>query len=412
MPIRIKDIIAPKFCGVWRQIKSKTHRYTHYWFSGGRNSTKSSFISIAIVLLILLDRDANAIIFRKVKDTLKTSVYEQILWACNILGVSSYFRTTLSPLEITYLPTGQRILFRGMDDPAKTKSIKLHKGAFKVIWFEEADEFSGMKEIRKALQSVMRASEKFWIFYSYNPPASVKHWINKEAKHKRADKLQVHSTYLDVPTEWLPKQVYVEAEELRLTDESAYRNEYLGEVTGVSGLVFPNWETFTDEEKPKHFDDVILGLDFGFNHPSALIKCQFKEKAVYLEEIFYERHKTNGELVELMNALGVSKTVDIIADSAEPDRIREMWNADYNIRGAVKTDVVTSINVLKGYKIYIHADSKNLQSEFSEYQWKQDSMGEPMDKIEPNKQHDDAIAAVRYAVQYYDKHAGTSFITI
>ena len=115
----------------------------HYWFSGGRNSTKSSFISIAIVLLILLDRDSNAIIFRKVKDTLKTSVYEQILWACNILGVSSYFRTTLSPLEITYLPTGQRILFRGMDDPAKTKSIKLHKGAFKVIWFEEADEFSG-----------------------------------------------------------------------------------------------------------------------------------------------------------------------------------------------------------------------------------------------------------------------------
>lgn len=403
--IKLSDIFISKFYEVWKAIKA--HLYTHYYFTGGRISTKSSFISLVIILLLISDEEANAVIFRKVAETLSGSVFEQMLWAINILGLSDYFQAKKSPQEIIYKPTGQKILFKGLDDAGKTKSMKLRKGLFKIIWFEELDEFKNMREIRKAIQSAQRGNKDadFWIFYSFNPPAATGHWANKEVKIPRKDKLVTHSCYLDVPADWIPKQVYIEAEELKKVDEAAYRNEYLGEVTGVGGLVFPKWQIYTDADEPKSFDDVIMGMDFGYNHPTALVKCSFKEDRAYIREILYQRHYTTGEIIGLMKDLKVSKKLDIIGDSAEPDRIKEIWDADYQIRGAVKSEIVASINVVKRYKLYIHEDSKNLQEELSSYHWKADVSGEPLDKIEPNKQHDDAIAAVRYAVQYYDKLA-------
>lgn len=409
--IRLSGIFISKFHAVWQAIK--THKFTHYFFTGGRYSTKSSFISLAIILLLIRDEESNAVIFRQVGDTLRGSVFEQMLWAINVLGLTYKFKWTVSPMQIIYTPTGQKIVFKGLDDAGKTKSMKLRKGIFKIVWFEEFDEFKNMREVRKAIQSAQRGDKNadFWIFYSFNPPAAIGHWANKEVKIPRKDKVVTHSSYLDVPAAWMPKQVLIEAEELKQADEAAYRNEYLGEVTGVGGLVFPKWQVYTDEDEPKKYDDVIYGMDFGFNHPTALVKCSFKEKNVYLREVLYARHYTTGEIIDLMNALNVDKKLTIIADSAEPDRITEIWNADYQIQGAVKSDVVASINILKKYKIFVHKDSINLQDELNSYHWKADVSGEPLDKIEPNKQHDDAIAAVRYAVQYYDKNTNIDFFS-
>lgn len=139
------------------------NKYTHYWLKGGRGSTKSSFIGIVIPLMIMLDAQngiySNAVAMRKVGDTLSDSVYTQILWGIEMLGVSDYWEAKVSPLKLTYKPTRQQILFRSCnnkDDYRKIKSTKFKKGFCKYLWFEELDEFFGMEEIRSIIQSLLR----------------------------------------------------------------------------------------------------------------------------------------------------------------------------------------------------------------------------------------------------------------
>ena len=166
--IKLSALVAPSFFELHRLIKEDA--YTHYWLKGGRGSTKSSFISLEIVQGIIKDPQANAVCFRKVGDTLKDSVYAQVLWAIDALGLGDFFRVMLTPLRIIYKPTGQTIYFKGLDDANKTKSVKPRKGYFKFVWFEELDEFSGPEEIRKTTQSFLRGGSRYVVFYSYNPP--------------------------------------------------------------------------------------------------------------------------------------------------------------------------------------------------------------------------------------------------
>lgn len=156
---RLTDLIAPSFYDLHRDVKQGRH--THYWLKGGRGSTKSSFVSVEIVLGMMRHPDANAVAIRKVGLYLKDSVYEQLVWAVEKLGVSHLWQYKLSPLELVYLPTGQRILFRGADKPKKLKSTKVHKGYIRYIWYEEVDEFGGMEEIRTINQSLLRGGSAF-----------------------------------------------------------------------------------------------------------------------------------------------------------------------------------------------------------------------------------------------------------
>ena len=199
----------------------------------------------------------NAVVLRKVANTLYDSVYNQLLWGIHKLGVEQYWKVSKSPMEMVYLPTGQKIIFRGADDPLKLKSTKFKIGYCKYIWYEEASEFFGMEEIRNINQTFMRGGSEYIVFYSYNPPKSVNNWVNAEALEKRPDKLLHTSTYLTVPKEWLGEQFFLEAEHLKKTNELAYRNEYLGEATGTGGAIFTNLElrSITNEEK-KHFDNI------------------------------------------------------------------------------------------------------------------------------------------------------------
>ena len=147
---------------------------------------------------------SNTIALRKVGDKLKDSVYAQLLWAIDILGVSNYWQAKTQPLRLIYKPSGQEIVFRSsnnQEDYKKIKSIKLRKGFLKYIWYEEIDEFYGMPEIRKINQSVMRGGYGFKVFYSYNPPKTVNSWVNKEILDTERKYIH-HSTYLDVPQEW------------------------------------------------------------------------------------------------------------------------------------------------------------------------------------------------------------------
>lgn len=143
-PVKLTSLIAPSFHGLHWDILE--HKHTHYKLAGGRGSTKSSFISLEIILGMMQDPEANAIAMRKVGRFLEESVFEQLRWAIEVLGVSDKWKVRFSPLGLSYLPFGNKIIFRGADDPQKIKSVKLKKGYFKYIWFEERSEFDGPEE--------------------------------------------------------------------------------------------------------------------------------------------------------------------------------------------------------------------------------------------------------------------------
>ena len=199
--VRTSEVIAPAYHGLWRDVRAGRHR--EYWLRGGRGSGKSSFISAAILFGMLKHPNASAMIYRRVAATLRESVYEQMVWAIERFALRDCFELRLTPLEIRCIPTGQRILFRGADNPGKSKSIKLAKGYFGYLWFEELAEFSGMDAIRSLRASVLRGGEQGITFCSYNPPPGAQSWVNAEALLPREGRLVHSSSYLDLPEAWL-----------------------------------------------------------------------------------------------------------------------------------------------------------------------------------------------------------------
>ena len=157
--IKLSQKIAPIFYPVHKAIRDET--YDEFWLKGGRGSTKSSFTPIEIVTGMLQDPNANAIAFRKISRTIRDSIQGSFNWAIDELGLTGDFDSISSPAEITYRPTGQKIILRGLDEPRKLKSIRLRHGYFKYLWFEEADEFNGDGEIRSVEQSILRGGKKF-----------------------------------------------------------------------------------------------------------------------------------------------------------------------------------------------------------------------------------------------------------
>lgn len=322
MQVKLTDLIAPQFYSIhWDIIEGK---HTHYKLYGGRGSTKSSFASIEIILGMMEDPNANAACFRRVGNTLAESVFEQLLWAIDVLGVSHLWKVTLSPLRLTYKPTGQRIVFRGCDDPNKSKSIKVRKGYFKYIWYEERAEFEGDEDERKINQSLMRGGDKYVVFYTWNPPKSLRSWVNQDVLDEREDTLCDHSTYLTVPREWLGEQFFIEAEELRKRNPRAYRHEYLGEAIGEGGKVFDNiiLRPITDQEVST-FDKIRQGLDFGFaEDPLAYLRMHLdkKHRRLYIFREIYQTHLSTSKAVELIKELNPENKI-ITADSEEPRSI-------------------------------------------------------------------------------------------
>ena len=238
--VNVAELIAPSFDGIFFDVQE--HRYTNYWLAGGRGSTKSSFASLCVPLMLLQNPRCHAVVLRKVANTLRNSVYNQVEWAIDELGLSDAFAARVSPLSFEYRRTGQKILFLGVDDKSKIKSLKLPFGYTGFVWMEELDQFTGMEEIRSLLQSLLRGGERYWVYYSYNPPKSRNNWVNEEALFDRDDRVVHRSTYLDVPSAWLGEQFIAEAERLREKNETLYRHEYLGEVTGTGGGAFDSVE--------------------------------------------------------------------------------------------------------------------------------------------------------------------------
>jgi len=333
---QLSQIIAPVFGPVHTDIRRTGH--AEYWLKGGRGSGKSSFVSLEIVTGMLRDPEANAIIYRKVAATLRESVYAQIAWAIEMLGLDAWFHPSLSPLEIRYQPTGQRILFRGAGDPAKSKSIKLTRGHFKFLWFEELTEFRGMEDIRTIKASVIRGGPAI-TFYTYNPPRSAQNWTNAEALIPRGDRLVHHSSYSQMPPQWLGPSFLAEAEALRAANERAWRHTYLGEVTGSGGQVFDNvlLRPVTKQEMER-FDRLYCGLDHGFAvDPVALIIAHYDRqgRTLYLIGEYCKVGASFDSIAQAAKGM-LPPDVTITADSAEPRSNDELAQRGLPMAAAAK----------------------------------------------------------------------------
>ena len=402
--VKLSNVISPSFYDLHKDLKQDGH--THYWLKGGRGSTKSSFVSVEIITGIMKNPEANAVVIRKVGLYLKDSVYEQLLWAIDKLGVSAYWQEKLSPLELVYIPTGQRIIFRGADKPKKLKSTKVHKGYIRYVWYEEADEFGGIEEIRTINQSILRGGSTFTVFYAYNPPKSQRNWINSEVLIPQEDKLVHHSDYRSVPKEWLGEQFIVEAEHLAKTNPDHYRHEYLGEVTGTGAEVFTNISIrpITNDEI-KQFDHVKRGIDWGYGaDPFVYIAAHFDSKRNRLF-IFYEFFKCAAKFDLIAAEIRRENTQNgmIIAESAEPRSNDELRDRGLRIRTAVKGQgsVEHGITWLQNLEEIVIDGTRcpNTAREFSEYELERDSRGELKADFPDKNNH--SIDAVRYALEDY-----------
>ena len=251
---------------------------------------------------IMADKNANAVAVRKIGKNLRESVYEQCLWAIDKLGAADLWDSRVSIPELVYRPTGQRIIFKGADDPRKFKSVKVSQGYVKFIWFEEADEFAGISEIDMINQSLMRGNGGFVCIYTYNPPRSAAAWINSEFAKKRTDRLLHKSDYRGVPENWLGRAFLAEAEYLKERDKKRYLNEYLGEMTGTGAEVFPNvvLREITDDEV-KRFDRIYRGIDWGYGaDPFVYIGTALEKggRELYIFEEFYGFGASFDEIAE------------------------------------------------------------------------------------------------------------------
>ncbi len=402
MNLDIKNFWSRNFDKVFNYIKHK--KFDYYFFKGGRGSGKSSFLSLAIVLGIVKDSNANAIIYRKVNDTLYDSVYTQILWAIDRLNLTRWFKFYKQPMKMIFLPTGQEIMFKGCDDPQKSKSIKPKKGYFGYCWFEEATDFQGMEEIENIVQSVARSGlGKTAILLSYNPPESVQSWINAEVLNKQDNRFIHHSTYLSIPPGLLGEQFIKIAEYKKQTNEKQYKHIYLGEVTGTGGEIFQNIKLEEIKQvQINNFDYRYCGMDFGFTiDPTAILLMYISKNILYIYDEKYSPGLTYKQIADWLQAKG---NPVCFADSAEPRSIDEL-RKNYSCRVLPvekgKDSVEFGIKRLQELeKIIIDpARCPNTAREFCQYEYEKDKNGNFYSAFPDKNNH--AIDATRYALRRY-----------
>lgn len=403
-------LIAAPFVDVHRDILDKEH--TEYVETGGRGSTKSSFISLEIPTLIKNNPQIHAVCCRKVGNTLRDSVFSQVVWAIDALGLGGEFESRVSPLEITYKPTGQKIYFRGADDPIKLKSIKPPFGYIGILWLEELDQFNGDEECRNIQQSVIRGGDDAYIFKSFNPPKAKNNWANKYIAQPKENRLVTHTDYRAVPAKWLGKAFLEEAEYLKNINPAAYEHEYIGIPNGSGGMVFENvvGEAITNEQI-KRFDRVLNGVDWGYYpDPWAFNRVQYDaaRRTLYIFDELHAYKKGNKETAEILLEHGMTREDRITADSAEPKSVADYQKFGLRCFGAIKGpgSVDYSMKWLQSLvRIVIDpCRCPHTYEEFTSYEYERTKGGEIMSGYPDVNNHH--IDAVRYATEQVWKRRG------
>lgn len=384
-----------------RDIRDKEH--LEYVFKGGRGSTKSTTVGMTIVELMKNNHDIHAVVCRKVGNTIKDSVYNKIKWAIGKQEFTEEFDSKLSPMEITLKATGQKIYFRGADDPDKIKSINPEFGYIGILWFEELDQFAGPEEIRKIEQSAIRGGNLAWIFKSFNPPKTMNNWANKYVLEPKENRIVHSSTYLDVPKKWLGQPFIDEAEHLKEVNPNAYEHEYMGIANGNGGNVFEYLEIrdITDEEI-SHMDRIFAGVDYGW-YPDAF--CYLRtyydsaREKIYLIDELYVNKWSNSKTADWIKKKGYDDYT-MICDSAEPKSVNDFRDAGLPARGAIKGpgSIEYGFKFLQTKTLVIDPKrTPNAYKEITEYEYDRDKEGNVISGYPDGNDH--AISALRYAYE-------------
>lgn len=392
-------VLGKAFVDINRQIKPNIE----YVFEGGRGGLKSSFVAFKIVELIKNNPQMHACITRQVAGTLKDSVYANMKWAINELGLMEEFECKVSPLEIKYIKTGQTIYFRGLDDETKLKSIKPEFGYIGILWKEEKDQMKGDAQERSVNQSVLRGGDESYDFSSYNPPKSKSNWVNRIKLIPNPKRVIHHSSYLEAPAEWLGQKFIDDAAHLKEINPEAYEHEYLGVPNGDGGNVFEYLEIrdITDEEISR-MDRIFAGVDYGWYPGQFCYLRTYYDSArekIYLIDELYVNKWSNSKTADWIKKKGYDDYA-MICDSAEPKSVNDFRDAGLPARGAIKGpgSIEYGFKFLQTKTIVIDPKrTPNAYKEITEYEYDRDKEGNVISGYPDGNDH--AISALRYAYE-------------
>lgn len=383
---------------------------------GSRASKKSSTQSLKVITEIIENPNINWLVVRKVERTLRDSCYAQLKWAIHRLNVDNFFKCSTSPLEITYKPTGQKILFRGLDDPLKVTSITVEVGSLCRLWIEEAYEITSEDAFDRLDESIRGQLPKgmyHQVVLTFNP-WSDRHWLKKRFFDEPSKNVLAMTTNY-MCNEFLSEADLVLFEEMK-KNPRRYRTAGLGEWGIVEGLVYENWEERVFDVHEISIRPSVrsaFGMDFGYvNDPSTLF-CGLIDtvaREIYVFDEMYEKGMSNEDILSKVSEMGYSKE-RIKADSAEPKSIAYLRKAGLTrIRAAKKgpDSIRAGISIIQDYKIIIHPRCVNFITEISNYTWDKDKFDNAINK--PIDDFNHLMDAMRYAMEEFDGRKGVRIL--
>jgi phage terminase large subunit len=381
---------TPVFSWNWAELNNDDVRFVIN--QGGSRSSKTYSITQMLIVYCLTNPNTLVSIVRKSFPSLRSSVlrdFVEVMRDLNLYKLAEHHKTE----NIYNFANGSAIEFFAVDDEQKLRGRKRH-----ILWANEANELN----FDEFNQLNMRTTDK--LIFDFNPSDN-EHWLY-ELMLRPETKL-IKSTYKNNP--FLAEDIVKEIENLIQVDENYYKIYALGEKPIPTTRIYTHFGTC--DRLPDAFNDITYGLDFGYNHPSALIKCFHTDDGYYIEEVIYKQFLTSGDLVQLFGECGVDRNKYIYADYSRPEIIQDLRRAGYNVKEAVK-DVKPGINSVKSNKIFLHKSASNIWKEYRMYNWK--VKGEQI-LDEPVKLYDDAMDAIRYAIhsaqkRKFNSKASTIFI--
>lgn len=410
--LHLPDVVGKGYGAFWR-FKGR-----YRVCKGSRASKKSKTTALNNITRLMEYPQANLLCVRKTYRTLKDSCFTELKWAIHRLGVDAWWDIKESPLEMTYKPTGQKILFRGLDDPLKVTSITVEVGVLCWLWIEEAYEISSEADF-DTLDESIRGEVPPGLFkqitLTFNP-WNEHHWIKHRFFDAAPDPDILAMTTNYTCNEWLDAADKKVFETMKRNNPRRYRVAGLGDWGIVEGLVYENWEErlfSIDEVRKTPGIKSAFGLDFGYtNDPTALFcgLIDTSSKTLWVFDEIYKPGMSNEDIAAAVTEAGYAKE-RIRADSAEPksiDRLYALGLAHIRRARKGKDSINNGIDFIQDYKIFIHPRCTNFLTEIGNYTWDTDTKtGKKLNR--PIDDFNHLMDAMRYALEEYSTGPNYSF---